>query len=330
VTQRKHAALISGLAYLWFCLLLLQAGPLPALDFSILNKGEIIFQEILIQTDLNVNSYYYNFGMQGLEPGARHNIHLNTTEDLVFCSFYLFGISNESYEIENVAIEQNSIVYILPEHYQDQPENYEGLNVPSAVYGAEFLEKPEIFFLDEESPETQFLRDIEVFNYTNSPIFRIYLIRDAGEEIENMLTGDVLLPHDSITLSLPLPPGEEYILRLLSSDDYRFEKRIGSFIENDFLVYYDSDRLREWENIHLLFRNETTEPLSEIFLIDQDTSLRIEVLKSAELQPGEQLDFLLTEDIRLCDIIIRTGSNRKFYILDEDLEATREITIKEQ
>ena len=70
--------------------------PLFSLDFSILNKGDIIFQEIFIDSGIEQNNYYHNFGVQGLEPGARHNVNIFSTEEILFCSFYLYGISRKA------------------------------------------------------------------------------------------------------------------------------------------------------------------------------------------------------------------------------------------
>ncbi len=311
-----------------------------ALDFAILNRGEIIFQEILIETDQEDSNYYFNFGITGLEPGARHNIHISSAEDLIFCSFYLFGISNENYIIEDVAIEQNSIVYILPEHYHEASGIYDDVDNPDAVYGAHFFDRSDYAKMDEESPENQYKTELELFNYTNSTIFRVYCIpidnavagyRDTDViPPENLLGGKVLNPQESISLELVLVPDISYKLQLKGPENRLYEKELDGSSENDFLVFYDSDMYRDWENIPLNFINTTEEELKEIFLIDQATGKRLKVLDGKVLSPKSELEFLLTDQINLCDIIVITASDRKNYIFDWNLDENRMIEIKDK
>ena len=331
VITRKNNILI-------FLFLLLIVYRVSALDFSILNRGEIIFQEILIETDQEDSNYYFNFGITGLEPGARHNIHISSTEDLIFCSFYLFGISNENYIIENVAIEQNSIVYILPEHYHEAAGIYDDVDNPDAVYGAHLFDRSDYAMLDEESPENQYKTELELFNYTNSTIFRVYCTpldnaAPEGEDVEllppeNLLGGKVLNPQESISLELVLVPEIRYKLQLKGPENRLFEKELDGSSENDFLVFYDSDIHRDWENIPLSIINNTEEELKEIFLIDQESGKRLEILDGDVLSPESDMEFLLTDRINLCDIIVITASDKKSYIFDWNLKENRTIEIK--
>ncbi|MDC7232228.1 MAG: hypothetical protein PQJ58_03270, partial [Spirochaetales bacterium] len=265
---------------------------MSSLDFSILNKGDIIFQEIYIETEDDGNSYYHNFGVLGLEPGARHNIHIYSPDELLFCSFYLYGISNESYIIENVAIEQGSIVYILPEHYIEFPETYTDLNDPDAVYGAKpydrtrhFADLPEL--VNEDSFEPRGMVDVEIFNYTNSPVFRVYLEQDGIALEENYLTGGVMLPSESRTLSLPVQEGSTWKIKLAGPEDIVFTKDISSDMEADFLVFYDTDNLSLINNRTVFIQNDTELELTEVYLINQETSTREELLEGEVLRPLE-------------------------------------------
>ncbi len=330
-TNKVLVATVFGLALLFF-----QKEEIWALDFSILNRGNIIFQEILIETDQADTDYYYNFGITGLEPGARHNIHISTTEELIFCSFYLFGISNENYVIENVAIEEHSIVYILPEHYKEDMDNYHDVDNPDAVYGADFFERTEFAFVDEESPENQFKTELELFNYTNFPIFRIFC-RDIhsdnsdikeGRDLNLLPEGKVLSPQESLTLELVLEPDITYEMILKSSEDLEFVKQLDSGLDNDFLVFYDSDRVKEWENRPLMFKNSTLEELKEIYLMDQESGNRVEVLNGSILGSGGEKEYLLTENITRADIIIKTASNSKIYIFDWDFSQNSYVEIQ--
>lgn len=326
-----------------FALILFFLCPFFAssLDFAILNRDEIIFQEILIETNDSENNYYFNFGITGLEPGARHNIHISSTEDILFCSFYLFGISNENYAIENVAIEQNSIVYILPEHYQEEMDVYHDVDNPDAVYGASHFDRSDYFLVDEETPENQYKTELELFNYTNSPIFRIYCLKkDPLEEFpekdkenkntKNLLNGKVLSPQNSITLELILIPEENYSLQLRGADGVQFEKTISASSGNDFLVFYDSDKSTVWENRHLQIINNTLEELKEVFLIDQESGKRVELLEGKILEPESGLEYLLEDQMAICDIVIKTASNRKSYIFDWNILEDQVILISDE
>ncbi|OQY33860.1 MAG: hypothetical protein B6241_06500 [Spirochaetaceae bacterium 4572_59] len=322
-----------------FALIVFFLCPFSAfsLDFAILNRDEIIFQEILIETNDSENNYYFNFGITGLEPGARHNIHISSTEDILFCSFYLFGISNENYAIENVAIEQNSIVYILPEHYQEEMDVYHDVDNPDAVYGASHFDRSDYFLVDEETPENQYRTELELFNYTNSSIFRIYCMNEdvleAGsyeKDIENLLDGRVLSPQDSITLELILIPEESYSLQLRGADGVQFEKKISTSSGNDFLVFYDSDRVTAWENRHLQIINNTLEELKEVFLIDRKSGKRVELLEGKILKPESGFEYLLEDQMAICDIVIKTASNRKSYIFDWNILENQVILISDE
>ena len=327
---------LTGLLLLFFC-----TQQLSALDFAILNRGNIIFQEILIKTDQAESDYYFNFGITGLEPGARHNIHISSNDDLLFCSFYLFGISNENYVIENVAIEESSIVYILPEHYQEEIESYYDMDNPDAVYGADLFDRLEYTFVDEENPENQYRTEVEIFNYTNSPIFRVYCeetikpeekspVENGEDGKDNLLHGRVLEPQGSLTVELVLIPDSEYILEIKSSDNKIFQKVLDSSGDNDFLVFYDSDRLKDWDNLSLTFINETTEELKEINLIDPVSGKRVEILNGQVLEADNKLEYLLTENILVSDIIIKTTSNNKIYLLEWDLSKNQDVQIRNE
>lgn len=331
-----------------FALMVFFLCPFSAasLDFAILNRDEIIFQEILIETNDSENNYYFNFGITGLEPGARHNIHISSTEDMIFCSFYLFGISNENYAIENVAIEQNSIVYILPEHYREEMDVYHDVDNPDVVYGASHFDRSEYFLVDEETPENQYKTELELFNYTNSPIFRIYCLKkdisdsenpenedekeSLEKDLENLLTTRVLNPQDSVTLELVLIPEESYCLQLRGGDGTQFEKSISASSGNDFLVFYDSDRATAWENRHLQIINNTPEELKEVFLIDQESGRRVELLEGKILEPESGFEYLLEDEMVVCDIVIKTASNRKSYIFDWNILEDQVILISDE
>ena len=346
----KRIRKISNSAIIGLIILFMPVPLLKALDFSILNRGKTIFQEILIETDQADTNYYFNFGLTGLEPGARHNIHISTTEDLIFCSFYLFGIANENYVIENVAIEEHSVVYILPEHYKEEMDIYNDMDNPDAVYGADFFERTEYAFVDEESPENQFKTEVELFNYTNHRIFRIYyhpvtvtdtadtgqeFISDSGEEgypsaEVNLLEGAVLGPQESLTLELIMDPDIEYEVVLKSADNLEFKKVLNGSSSSDFLVFYDSDRVKEWENKALVFKNSTAEELKEIYIMDQDSGNRVEVLDGEILRAQEETQYLLTENITKADLIIRTASNSKIYIFDWDFSQNSRVEIQDE
>lgn len=315
---------ISGKGVLYILFLLLTAVNLYSLEFAILNKGEIIFQEIFIETDDERNSYYHNFGVQGLEPGARHNIHIYSTEDFLICSFYLYGISHESYIIEDVAIEQNSIVYILPEHYIEYPDNYSDLTVPDAVYGAQPfsrsdypIDQSEVVTEDSFIPRNQV--DIEVFNYTNSPVFRVYLEKDGEQQEDNYLTGSVLLPSESRTLPLPLDEGGKYRIHLLGPDDIRFTKEISVPLKADFLVFYDTDNLRALESRIITLENGGETGLVELYLIDQESANRQELLEEVPLEPGESREIMIQGEFSFCDIVGMTEDLKRVYLFDLDV-----------
>jgi len=313
---------------------LLASAPLYSLEFSILNKGDTIFQEIYIDYGEARNNYYYNFGVLGLEPGARHTINIYSEDEILFCTFYLYGISQESYIIENVAIEQNSIVYILPEHYREFPDEYRDLTDPDAVYGATPIDRsrgfpsmPEV--INEDSIESRNIVDLEIFNYTNSPIFRVYLDAGKTKGLENFLNTDVLLPSESITLHIPLDPGNEYSLRLKSSGESSFIKKISLPLESDFLVFYDSDDVNGTAPRTVSLRNNTAEEITEIFLIDQVSSRKEELLKGDILAPDETREVLVLENFGLCDIVARTAGKGKIYIFDKDIKKDSTIPISD-
>ncbi len=346
----KRVRKILNTGIIGLIILFIPVPSLTALDFSILNRGKTIFQEILIETDQEETNYYYNFGLTGLEPGARHNIHISTTEDLIFCSFYLFGIANENYVIENVAIEEHSVVYILPEHYQEEMDIYNDMDNPDAVYGADFFERTEYAFVDEESPENQFKTEVELFNYTNYRIFRIYChpvsdFTETGmdppgdspgetpfspEEEINLLEGRVLGPQESLTLELVMDPDVEYEVVLKSADNLEFKKALDGSSDSDFLVFYDSDRVKDWENKSLVFKNSTTEELKEIYIMDQESGNRVEVLDGKILRSQEEIQYLLTADITKADLIIKTASNSKIYIFDWDFSHNPRVEIQDE
>ncbi len=314
--------------------LLLISANLFSLEFSILNKGDIIFQEIFIETDDVNNSYYHNFGVQGLEPGARHNIHIYSSEDFLICSFYLYGISHESYAIEDVVIEQNSIVYILPEHYIEYPDDYSDLTVPNAVYGAQPFSRnehpfdaPEVLTEDSFIPRNNI--DVEIFNYTNSPVFRVYL--ESGDDLsdENYLTGGVLLPSESRTLSLPLESGDLYRIHLLGPDDVKFTKEVTVPLKADFLVFYDTDNLKALETRIVSVENAGEVELVELYLIDQESGNRQELLEDEPLLPGESREVMIQGDFSVCDLVGMTKTLRKIYLFDQDIPKGAPLVISD-
>lgn len=307
---------------------------LSSLDFSILNEGDIIFQEIFIETGNEGNSYYHNFGVLGLEPGARHNIHIYSPDDILFCSFYLYGISQESYIIENVAIEQSSIVYILPEHYIEYPEDYSDLTDPDAVYGAQpftrkehFSDPPEL--VNEDSFEPRGLVNMEIFNYTNSPVFRVYLECDGTLLEDNFLSDGVLLPSESRTLPLPLEENKSYKIYLLGPDDMKFTKELNTPLEADFMVFYDTDHYSVLNSQIVNLKNNTNMELMEIYLIDQKTSVRYEMLEGEFLMPLESREIMIQGIFEICDIVAFTKERRKIYLFDLDLSQETDLIIDE-
>ena len=320
-----------------------------ALDFAILNKGDIIFQEIFIDNPEKGNNYYHNFGVDGLEPGARHNIHLYSAEDILICSFYLYGISQESYIIENVAIEENSIVYILPEHYREDIDNYSDLSDPDAVYGARPFDRDSMLPQSPDSlgdDDSVVLSTIEVFNYTNSPVFRAYIDRgsekedlssDSGEEgdstgsreRQDYLDGQVLEPSESRTLELPLEENIRYSLQLLGADGESFVKEFTLPMEADFLVFDDSDGLLDYEPVVIEVENGSHEQIVQLLIIDQESALRQELLKENILDPLEKREILLEGEFSICDIIARTAGKKNIYLLDQNLDENRSIVITE-
>jgi len=293
-----------------------------------LNKGDTIFQEIFIDYGEEHN-YYYNFGVLGLEPGARHNINIYSEEEILFCTFYFYGISQESYIIENVAIEQNSIVYILPEHYREFPDEYTDLTDPDAVYGAQPIDRSLMFpkMIDEDSQEARNLVDLEIFNYTNSPVFRVYLDSKDTEGKENLLNTDVLLPSESITLHLPLDTETSYILKLIGPDENIFTKDISLPLDADFLVFYDSDNINGVVPRTISLENMTDEEITEVYLIDQISSKKMELLKGQVLSPDETREVLILENFEICDIVARTAGKSKIYIFDKDIRSASTIPI---
>ncbi|QEN07478.1 hypothetical protein EXM22_05535 [Oceanispirochaeta crateris] len=306
--------------------------PLFSLDFSILNKGDIIFQEIYIDSGSEQNNYYHNFGVQGLEPGARHNINIYSTEDILFCSFYLYGISQESYIIENVAIEQKSVVYILPEHYREFPDAYPDLTDPDAVYGARPIERDRVFseppdLLNEDSLEPKNLVDIEVFNYTNYPVFRIFLDKNDDSGETNLLSREVLKPSESLTLHLPLEEEQEYKLKLKSGDGKTFIKALELPMDADFLVFYDSDSVSQFSSVLIELQNDSAEELIEVFLIDQVNAKKKELLNGIIMAPQETREILIQENYSLCDIMAKTAGMKKIYLLDQNILENKKITI---
>lgn len=314
-------------------MLLIPMG-LSSLDFSILNKGDIIFQEIFIETEDEGNNYYHNFGVLGLEPGARHNIHIYCPEEILFCSFYFYGISQESYIIENVAIEQSSIVYILPEHYIEFPDTYSDLTDPDAVYGAQpfsredhFSDPPEL--VNEDSFEPRGLVNMEIFNYTNSPVFRIYLESDGTLLEENYLPEGVLLPSESRTLSLPLEEGKSYKIYLLGPDDKKFTKVLKTPLEADFMVFYDTDHYTVLNSKIIVLQNETDQELTEIYLIDQSSSERQEILEGEVLMPLESREVMIQGVFEICDMVAFTKERRKIYLFDLDIKKEEDLLIEE-
>jgi hypothetical protein len=314
--------------------LLFLTESLHSLDFSILNKGKIIFQEIYIDSGEEENNYYHNFGVQGLEPGARHNVNIYSPEEILFCSFYLYGISQESYIIENVAIEQNSIVYILPEHYREFPDEYPDLTDPDAVYGAQPIPRDRMFsdppdLLNEDSLEPQNLVDIEVFNYTNFPVFRIFLDKEKVPGTENLLVGEVLQSSESRTLHLPLEEGKTYTLHLKGADGKTFSKTLKVPMDADFLVYYDNDRIKDFSSVIIYLQNKTDEEIIEVFLIDQIKSRKQELLMGDILDPGENREILIQENFSICDIMAKTAGKRKIYLLDHDIISEGTVTISD-
>ena len=301
-----------------------------SLDFAILNKGDIIFQEIFIDNPKEGNNYYHNFGIDGLEPGARHNIHLYNTEDILICSFYLYGISQESYIIEDVAIEENSIVYILPEHYRENPDNYSDLDDPDAVYGAKPFDRESLVPQSPDSlnsDESLIASSIEVFNYTNSPVFRAYLDIEEEKGETDYLEGQVLTPSESLTMELPLEEGIPYTLRLLGADGESFIKRIKLPLETDFLVFDDSDGLLDYEPVVIEVENGSNEQIVQLYIVDQESALRLELLKEEILEPLEKREILLEGEFKLCDIIARTAGMKNIYILDHNMDESRSVII---
>ena len=322
------------LPFLFTILILLLCIPcIHALDFAILNKGDIIFQEIFIENPEEGNNYYHNFGIDGLEPGARHNIHLYSTKDILICSFYLYGISQESYVIEDVAIEENSIVYILPEHYRENPDSYADIDNPDAVYGARPIDRDSLHPLSEALPPVVIepvalpLKSIEVFNYTNSPVFRAYLDTPDAPGEEDYLKGEVLKPSESLTLELPLEESGSYQLRLVGADSLVFTKGLQLPLEADFVVFDDSDSLKDYDPILIEIENGSHEEIVQLFIVDQETSYRKEILKEKILKPLEKREILLDEDFGICDIIARTAGKKNIYILDHDLNEDSQIII---
>ncbi len=327
-----------------FSFLVLGSVSLSALDFAILNKGDIIFQEIFIEiggvdndggpedeaapVDTGIdNNYYHNFGLLGLEPGARHNIHIYAPGDFLICSFYLYGIARESYVIENVAIEENSVVYILPEHYRESPESYSGITDPDAVYGAKSFNREDgpssrrsYWGEDVSSLENQ--QKLELFNYTSSPIFRVYMEAEGGADFRNtgdLLKGRVLQAQESRTLAFSVRAGDGSRLRLLGADDAVFIKVIEMPLKADFLVIYDTDRLYSLPERILSFKNSTARDFVEIIVVDQESSKRMELLKGQSLLAGEERKILFKGDFRICDIIARDPEMKKLYLFDRDL-----------
>ncbi len=320
---RKASLLIAILSLLFL-------KGISALDFAILNKGDIIFQEIFIENPEEGNNYYHNFGIDGLEPGARHNIHLYNSEDILICSFYLYGISQESYIIENVAIEENSIVYILPEHYREDIDSYSDLSDPDAVYGARPFDRESLIPQSPDSlnnDESAVPSSIEIFNYTNSPVFRAYLDRGETSGETDYLEGRVLLPSESVTLELPLEDETSYTLRLLGADGESFIKPINYPMDADFLVFDDSDGLLDYEPVVIEVENGSSEQIVQLYMVDQESALRIEVLKEEILNPLEKREILLEGEFTVCDIIARTAGKKNIYILDFDLEENKTIII---
>jgi len=315
-------------------LFLFVSTSLYSIEFSIVNKGDTIFQEIYIDYGQEHNNYYYNFGVQGLEPGARHNINIYSNEEILFCTFYLYGISQESYIIENVAIEQNSVVYILPEHYREFPEEYKDLNDPDAVYGAQPIDRnkrqPDLpDLITEDSLESRNIIDVEIFNYTNSPIFRVYLDKESVKGKENLLQKDVLQPSESITLHLPLDPGTSYDLRLMGSEKEIFSKHISLPMDADFLVFYDSDNINGTIPQKISLHNMTNEEITEVYLIDQVSSKKLELLNGKMLAPDETREILVVENYGVCDIVARTAGKRKIYIFDRNIKSDSKINISD-
>lgn len=315
-----------------FILLLLIPMGLSSLDFSILNEGDIIFQEIFIETGDEGNSYYHNFGVLGLEPGARHNIHIYNPDEILFCSFYFYGISQESYIIENVAIEQNSIVYILPEHYIEFPDDYSDLTDPDAVYGAQPFERKEHFtdppeLVNEDSFEPRGLVNMEIFNYTNSPIFRVYLECDGIVLENNYLLEGVLLPSESRTLPLPLEENKSYKIKLIGPDDMKFIKVLDTAADADFMVFYDTDHYSVLNSKIIILHNNTDQELAEIYLINQSSSVRFEMLEGNVLMPLENREVMVQGVFEICDLVAFTKERRKIYLFDLDLSLDENLII---
>jgi hypothetical protein len=214
---------------------------------------------------------------------------------------------------------------------------YKDMDNPDAVYGALLFDRSQHIPVDEVSPDNQYRMELELFNYTNSPVFRIYCVEISGgseaiapEEVindqieeqhgqENLLKGRVLQPQESITLELTLLPEKEYSLQLKGPENILFEKKLNYSSSSDFLVFYDSDILSDWENLPLEIHNETVDELKEIYLIDQESGKRVEVLQGIIMAPESVHNYLLTEELKICDIIIRTASNQKLYIFDWNL-----------
>ena len=240
----------------------------------------------------------------------------------------------ESYIIENVAIEQNSVVYILPEHYREFPENYSDLTDPDAVYGAQLIARDRVFsdppdLMNEDSLEQQNLVDIEVFNYTNFPVFRIFLDTEHKTGDVNLLSGEVLLPSDSQTLQLPLEEGQNYTLHLKSGDGNTFSKTMQLPMDADFVVFYDSDSIKKSSSVLIELQNKTAEEIIEVFLIDQFYSKKKELLKGVILKPEETREILVQEDFSLCDIMAKTAGKKKIYIFDHDISEDGKISISD-
>ena len=156
------------------------------------------------------------------------------------------------------------------------------------------------------------------------------LSRKDSAEQQNLLKGDVLGPQESLTLELVMDPEVNYEILLKSSDNLEFKKNLDGSSENDFLVFYDSDLVKDWENRSLVFINRTTEEIKEIYAIDQENGTRVEVLKGEILGAGEEIEYLLTENIIKADLIIKTASNSKIYIFDWDFSSDSHVEITDE
>jgi len=303
----------------WFLLIL---SPLSSLDFFILNSTGKSLIDVSIKTDDQLYNVYFQFGEQGLAPGSRHRIRINTLENHAVCTMVFSSSDGTVYSIPAVEVRDKFILDSTTEFAENWFQD---------VTSVEFIDTD---FFSDTVPEGRFEDDINIlniklFNYTDFPVNKLILSVMDAEDFHEYLKGRILLPGESFTVYLDGNVAQYYDIIMKSPSGEYFLKS-GVPLETTQEIYISSDdQTEEAGTREILIFNASGRSMQHLILVRQETLEKIEIPIEDVLKPEDVIAYQLSRSIGLCDLVAMDTEGVRLYIFDIDFSSEFNIALEE-